>query len=284
MLPILREGVDPAYAAKLLLDAGAAAGNVMGAGSPLVDRFNAYQEWAVNAERLLASVLTPAELARLLQTQRYWALHTGTVTWNGALATQLTVELVGRQDELKAAGEAIKSELGKWAYSGNGFPARRRHALVLDTNVLEMLGASLGDFPWSQRASLSEGAVTLVIPSVVREELDKHKLSDNRPRINGVQFELRKQARDALRVIGALFPGRDDRARLESATVHPIDVYLPVDELTRVRFPIADNEIVADALELLPYAESVTLVSYDTNISLTAARYGLQTLRLRYED
>ena len=98
------------------------------------------------------------------------------------------------------------------------------------------------------------------------------------------RVELRKQARDALRVITGLFPGAEDRAALEATSIHPVNVYLPVDELSRSRLPIADNEIVADALELKPYAESVTLVSYDINIGLTAARYGLGTLRLRYED
>jgi hypothetical protein len=243
-----------------------------------------YQEWAAEQERTLSTVLTPSELSRLLLTQRYWAAR-GALAFSG-LTTELQTELQARQEALEAAAVQIDAEVAQWAYdySGPAFPAKRRHALVLDTNVLEFHSGELSTYPWSERAALSEGACTLVIPSVVRDELDGHKLSNNTFKVNGVKVELRKQARDALRVIANLFPESGDRAELEADTPHPVNAYLPVDELTRSRLPIADNEIVSDALELKPYAGSVTLVSYDVNIGLTAARYGLRSLLLRYED
>jgi hypothetical protein len=282
VLPKLQENASPAHAVELLRDAARRARNVVGAGYKAADLLVMYQEWAADSERALSSVLIPSELSRLLLTQRYWAAR-GALAFSG-LTTELQTELQARQAQLDLAADEVEAEIRAWAYSGPGFPARRRHALVLDTNILEQHAGELGAYPWSERAQLTEGAITLVIPSVVRDELDRHKLSDNRPRINGVQVELRKQASDALRIIADLFPGADDRAELQTSSKHPSNVYLPVDELTRSRLPIADNEIVADALELLPYAESVTLVSYDTNICLTAARYGLQTLHLRYSE
>jgi len=284
VLPKLQENASPTHAVELLRDAARRAGNVIGAGYKAGDLLVMYQEWAAEGERTLSSVLTPSELSRLLLTQRYWAAK-GALAFSG-LTTELQTELRARQDALEAAATEIHAEVEQWAYeySSQAFSAKRRHALVLDTNVLEFHSAELATYPWSERAELSEGAITLVIPSVVRDELDGHKLSNNTFKVNGVKVELRKQARDALRVIANLFPDSGDRAELETDLRHDVNVYLPVDELTRSRLPIADNEIVSDALELKPYAESVTLVSYDVNIGLTAARFGLRSLLLRYED
>ena len=50
----------------------------------------------------------------------------------------------------------------------------------------------------------------------MRDELDGHKLSNNTFKVNGVKVELRKQARDALRVIANFFPDSGDRAELEA--------------------------------------------------------------------
>jgi hypothetical protein len=289
-LPKLHPDANPTLAMAALSDAAREAGNVLGRGFLPADLPGEYLRWAAEQERMLTGVLNADEVARLLLTPRYWAVNSGPAVAGGpalaALSLQVQNELVGRQADLEAAGEAIKSEAAEWTYTYNGpnFPAHRRHAVVLDTCVLEMLANVLAAYQWSDRAGLSEGALVLVIPSVVRDELDGHKLSNNKPRINGEQVEQRKQARDALRVIDALFPNGDSWAQLDTEGPHPVSVFLPVDELTRHRMPSPDNEIVTDALELKPYAESVTLASYDTNVGLTAERYGLGSLRLRYDD
>ncbi|GAB3615429.1 PIN domain-containing protein [Humibacter ginsengisoli] len=289
-LPKLHPEANPTLAAAALNAAAAAAGNVVGRGFPPSELPGEYLRWAAEQERTLTGVLTADETAALLLTPRYWAVNAGPAVAGGpalaALALQVQNELLGRQTDLAAAAAAITRELELWAYSSeHGFAAQRRHAVVLDTNVLEEHGGNLATYPWGEQSNLSEGAITLVIPSVVRDELDAHKASGNKPWHGEIQVDLRYRARAALRAIDALFPGGESRAALEeSPTMHPVNVFLPVDELTRRRLPSPDNEIVMNALELKPYAESVTLASYDTNIGLTAQRYGLRSLRLRYDD
>lgn len=288
-LPTLHPEANPTHAVALLRDAARTAFNLLGAGHDAMSMPGEYLRWAAEQERMLSSVLAADELERLLLTPRYWAVNAAPAVAGGlalaAAATQLQNEITAREAELNAAAAAIDNEAAAWTYQDDGttFAAKRWHAVVLDTCVLEMHANELATFPWAERAGLTEGAVTLVIPSVVRDELDSHKLSNNKPTINGQQVEIRKQARDALRVIDSLFPNGEPRTALDKSAIrNPVNVFLPVDELTRHRLPSPDNEIVTDALELKPYAESITLASYDTNIGLTAQRYGLGSLRLRY--
>lgn len=289
-LPKLHPEANPTQVVALLREAERTAGNLLGGRFDATSLPGEYLRWAAEQERTLTGVLTADEVARLLLTPRYWAVNAGPGVAGeralAALALQIQNELLARQADMAAAAAAIESEAADWAYTYNGpnFPAHQRHAVVLDTCVLEMHPHELATKPWDDLAGLAEGAVVLVIPSMVRDELDGHKLSNNKPLINGKQVEHRKQAREALRVIDALFPNGESWAQLDAETLHPVSAFLPVDELTRHRVPSADNEIVANALELKPYAASVTLASYDSNIGFTAQRNGLGSLRLRYED
>lgn len=245
-----------------------------------------YLSWAHAHAGPLASVLPPEEMDRLLFTRRYCATYENvTVNANPYHTQAIAQELAERQAELDAAADALEKAVAEWAYNDpEGLAPHRWHALVLDTNVLELHHQQLSALDWWQKLELVEGGLRLVIPSVVRDELDAHKLSNNQPSINGTKAEQRKQASHAVRLLNRTISQGEHVAALKSPTRSRLELYLQVDELDHRRLPSPDNEIVARALDLAPYAMRVFLASYDNNIRFSAELYGITTLRLDHSD
>ncbi|MEN2741673.1 PIN domain-containing protein [Microbacterium sp. X-17] len=284
--PTLREGVSAEHAARLLREAAREAGNVAGRLSAASHSDQDYLDWAHTQASPLASVLPPVEMDRLLFTRRYWATYeNATVQGNPYHVRAISQELGDRQAELTAAADALDEVIAEWAYKdAEGAAPARWHALVLDTNVLELHHHHLSELNWWQRLELPEGGLRLIIPSVVRDELDAHKLTSNQPLINRVKVEQRKQASLALRYLNRTVPQGKHGAELDTPVRSRLGLDLQVDELDHRRLPSPDNEIVARALDLVPFAQRVYLASYDNNIRSTAELYGLTTLRLDYAD
>jgi hypothetical protein len=286
MLPQLATEA-PEHAVTLLRDAAREASNITGASFGPQDRFNAYLKWVTDSERTLGSVLPPAELFRMLLTRRYWTLNGASyVDFGESLQGQIEVELAARSAAIKDAAAAIEAEIDAWSYQPleGTFASGRLHAIVLDTNALEMHGTELDTFPWSIRGGLSEGGVGLAVPAVVVDELDRHKTSAHLPIIQNKKVKQRNQASLALRMLDQLFPPGHRRVVIHEDPIAPLFAFLQVNDLDHTPLSAPDAEIIAYALGLRPYAASVTLASYDNNICFTAEHLGIKTIRLRYSD
>lgn len=146
--------------------------------------------------------------------------------------------------------------------------------VVLDTSAL-MQGVWLTDFDWRKELSIG-AAARLIIPIIVLEELDV--LKDT-----GGNNKAGDRARRVIRQIREIFQGANyaERAAVPNRAEVTLEVLL--DDDWHTRRPIADAEIVDQALGLKDSTgKLVTLVCIDASMEFRARRLGLNVHVMPY--
>jgi hypothetical protein len=170
MWNFLAEGKSGATATEMLADLVLELQNLRGgglSGHPQVAA-NAYMLWAEKAEELLRDQFESAELARGLQTERYWQIR------NISQATARPMPLIlAEADEQERRLRAIHSQLRD--YSTRLRLTEGGWLLVFDTHVL-IHGRLFDQVEWHRAFDVPR--VTIVVTLVVLDELDKIKDRD----------------------------------------------------------------------------------------------------------
>ncbi|GAA4150157.1 PIN domain-containing protein [Leifsonia shinshuensis] len=286
----LSPGASVESAKEALTTAARDAGNVIGAGGTGVDRFNGYLDWAVTQERRLANAYSGAAIDDLLRTRRYWAIQTlSPADYGSSLGRFIELELTDRIREFEAEVTKLNEAAALWQEHPNG---SLLNCVVLDTNMIMGHATGLASLDWTRmidrRPHEPIGLATL---SVVIDELDSLKTaSGNMTNVAGESYPRRSLAQRALNHLNKTFPDKHRRTQLEytPADAGPIvpRLYqvLVLDDLDHTRLPTADAEILDRALTLEPFTQSVTVVSYDTNLIFTARSLGLEAKLLNHDE
>jgi hypothetical protein len=279
-------------AAAALQDAAREARNVLGGtrNNPN-DILAAYREWASAQSVVIGAQIADEDLLRVILTPRYWSLHSIDI---GGFTPATLAEYV--RQELRERAEFCESEAGALVAEHNRWNplvawGHRRFALtavVLDTNVMLSHHAGLVEVNWHSLLPdvLPLAPLGLALPIEVIRELDRWKLANNNTINRGTKDELRKDAGKALRLIEQIDDPseawilRDTDAANQS--LPSIRLLLVADRVPGQPLTDPDAEIVDRAASLLPFAESVHLVSYDAAIVFRARLAGVQATKLTY--
>jgi hypothetical protein len=275
MLVVPLPFVGPQAARDALAAALLTCGNVRAAGGSGTDRVNAYRSWSVETAAALRYILRPSDVDRLVLTPRHWALHALDPGAHLGAAGLVQLELDTRQDELKAAIDALDRLLARWS-------AHRGALVVPDTNVYLHHPEPFDRIDWAELLpGLDHTGVRLLVPLVVVDELDRRKQDrSDRLVVRGRPERVRTRARTTIRTLEALF-GDPDAIVTVSPEPKPVRAELLVDPLGHLRLHSADAEIVdtARAAQDL-YGSPVTVVARDTGMVFRARAAGVSAVRL----
>jgi rRNA-processing protein FCF1 len=286
MLVTPRPGVNRDNLLKTLQSVHTDAFNLRGGGGPAsaYKRLLAYLEWTSNAVRIIGNQISPADLTRLVLTKRYELLLAGAGTLSGTeMEVQrvvnglVSLELDERVEAFDAAVKALDRQIKRWSAYG--------HYVVLDTSFYIEHKEKLEEVDFGPLINVWESEITVLVPTVVIDELDQLKEIKDRHK--------RWRAGYTLAVLDRLFENSTGRARLQPGTVVPgpdgrtrseVTIELLFDPPGHVRLPIEDDELVDRALAIQPLADRrVTVLTYDTGQSTRARNAGLQVVKLRKE-
>ncbi|QIQ04300.1 PIN domain-containing protein [Streptomyces liangshanensis] len=240
----------------------------------------AYLDWAAYAVDQLDTLISSADLDRLVLTKRHDQLLAGLDSFTIGTTQRLVSQLVGaelrqRAAALQAATDALGREMRQWQLRGLPVVADSSFYVHHPDKLEE------ADFPGLIG---SKGAfVHLMVPMVVVDELDQLKESK--------APQARWRARYTLAVLDRLFQKTADQAVLREADAEElrttglrrgeVRVQLLFDPPGHVRLPINDDEIVDRALAIKPLSgREVTVLTYDTGQATRARIAGLRDLKL----
>jgi rRNA-processing protein FCF1 len=285
MLIIPRPGVNRDNLLKALQSVRGEAFNLRGGGPATAhQRQLAYLEWAGRAVRMLGNQIAGADLDRLVLTKRYELLLSGAGTMMSiekeaqrVVNDLVSLELDQRVEAFDAAIQALDQQIKRWS----GYA----HFVVPDTSFYIEHTDKLEDVDFGPLINVWESPVTVLVPIVIVDELDRLKeIKDKNVRwragytvavLNRVFANSTSPAR--MRA-GDVVPGPDGRTRSEVA------IELVFDPPGHVRLAINDDEIIDRALAIEPLANrKVTLLTYDTGQSMRARNAGLQAIKLSKE-
>ncbi|WP_405591896.1 PIN domain-containing protein [Streptomyces sp. NBC_01092] len=244
------------------------------------ERLLAYLDWATDAVERLDSLISSADIDRLVLTKRYDQLLAGldnfTVGSTQRLVNQLvSAELRQRTTVFTAAVETLAQELQRWQL--RGMP------VVADSSFYVHHSYKLEETDFAELLGITEHPVHLLVPMVVVDELDQLKESK--------APQARWRARYTLAVLDQLFQKSTDHAVLRRADAEvqrntgvrrgEVTVQLLFDPPGHVRLPINDDEIVDRALAIKPLSgREVTVLTYDTGQATRARAAGLRDVKL----
>jgi hypothetical protein len=235
----------------------------------------AYRRWVTAHAPLVGLVLSPASADEILSTPTYWLLQSLDAAAYGVSTGQLVRnELVERQGALTAAADEVAKWLVTWQH---------RAAVVLDTNVLLRHHQELATFDWIGAIDWRSRAIALAVPIVVVEELDRLKRVDQKMKdATGVDVKTSTLARAALDTLDWTFELSLGAQPLQTFDLTPegtmqpgVTISLLVPDLQHRRRERNDAEVISNALELLPFAESVTILTGDRAMAFEARTTGL---------
>lgn len=291
----LRPHARADVAAKTLLDAARDGDNVLGSATAetILDK---YRRWASDQIRLVGQYVHDEEMPRTITTRRYWSIQNLDPNTYGAfeLVQYVQLELRERVELLRREATLLTLEFNRWNVQGHGIDSShlRPHALsavVLDTNVLLFSHTELGTRDWHADLCLVKSEpIGLGIPLRVVRELDRSKMANRNVINRGTKDELRKAAGKALRLLEDAFEDPSERKILRPQTSTPtaispeINLLLIPDRVPGTPLEDADAEIVDRALSLIPFAESVHVLSYDAGMVFRARQVGLHAVKLNY--
>ncbi|MEU1499648.1 PIN domain-containing protein [Streptomyces sp. NPDC005732] len=244
------------------------------------ERLLAYLDWAVDAVGRLDTLISSADLDRLVLTKRHDQLLAGldnfTIGTTQRLVNHLvSAELRQRTEAFGAAVEVLAQELQRWQL--RGVP------VVADSSFYIKHPEKLEEVDFAKLLDVTEHPVHLVVPMVVVDELDQLKETKDR--------HLRWRAGYTLAVLDRLFQKSTEQAvlrevdpevqRTTGARRGEVTVQLMLDPPRHVRLPINDDEIVDRALALKPLSgREVTVLTYDTGQATRARVAGLRDFKL----
>jgi hypothetical protein len=237
-------------------------------------RLHSYIQWTnrtasalrgqVDRENVDDLVLTPSyrRLAALLGSS---SLNNSE---NPSIEGLLNAELAERFDELQRELTELEQQHRSWS---SGW-ARR---MVLDTNVY-LKGPKIEDLRQADLKLDASQQLCLVVPSMVLDELDKLKSSNDkhvRWRAGLTSAVIYDRLRSDSTSPGVLREKDADGAEI---TI----VYLP-DPPGHRRLPIADDEIIRRTCTLVPLTKgNIGLITYDAGMALRSELVDLDTIRL----
>lgn len=256
------------------------------------DRLRGYREWSSNAIAALRRSLRSDSIERLVMTPGYWFLHgveipaiaspapgRGVVAWSGPNNWVLRSEIEQRMDDFDAAAADLKADMERWREAPGNL-------VVADTNVYLHHRKYFWEIDWTSLFPQQDFIpVTLVIPMIVVDEVDKNKVNDAIVDRDNPKVRVRHRARQVGRKLDELFAKPYERQVLRAqdnlAGRPPVFVQLQLDAPQHVRLPQADDELVARTAEiqtLVGKTRPVYMVSNDTGPRLRARIVGLQTV------
>ncbi len=244
------------------------------------DRLLAYLDWTTDAVERLSSLVSSADVNRLVLTKRYEQLLAGLGNFNTSrmerLVNQLVrAELQQRTAALKQVVETLGYELQRWQV--RGLP------VVADSSFYVHHPDKLREADFAELLGVKGAAVHLMVPMVVVDELDQLKESK--------ATHARWRARYTLAVLDELFQANTEQAVLHTPNAEErlttglrrgeVTLQLLFDPPGHVRLPINDDEIVDRALAIQPLAgRQVTVLTYDTGQATRARVAGLRDVKL----
>lgn len=243
-------------------------------------RLLAYLDWASLAEEKLSSLVSSADLDRLVLTKRHDALDRSLGTLAGT-ATEVHVNrLISLEldQRIKALGEAessLSGEIGRWQHSD--------YFIVADSSFYIQHMTKFKETDFAAVVNFSDGPVCLLMPMMVVDELDKlkeHRDKHVRWRAAHTLGVLEELHRDT----GSTHRLRDaDRAVQASTGIRrgEVNVEILFDPPRHVRLPIEDDEIIDRTVSSKPLiGRQVTLLTYDTGQAMRGRAAGLEVIKL----
>ncbi len=245
------------------------------------ERLLSYLDWTSSAVERLGSLISSADLDRLVLTKRYEQLLAGVASLAGEQTQRLTnllvsLELRQRTDAFDQAVKALGRELALWE--------RRGRPVVADSSFYIEHPQKLEEANFPELLDVWDDSIHLMVPMVVVDELDSLKRSKDR--------QERWRAGYTLAVLDRLFQSGTEQAILHGPDLESVrtsgirrgevTVELLFDPPGHVRLPINDDEIVDRALAVQPLAgRQLKVLTYDTGQATRARVAGLQDIKLR---
>lgn len=245
--------------------------NIRGAGHTGEAMYEAYLRTASEQHRMLVSVLSQADLDRLLTTPRYWMLHSIDPTGKArTLAWLLDVELAERIRLLTAAAQDIRDELHRYSDADA--------IIVPDTNVLLHHQDAIDQIPWPTLAPEGARQVQVVIPMLVIDELDSAKRRSGNS--DEGKVPVRTRARQTLRTLEEWFADGRSHYVITSGE-HVVRFAVAVDDPDRPRLADPDFEIIDVARAIGDLSGKPTVIATsDTAMRLRARAAGVNAERI----
>ena len=243
---------------------------------PASARLHDYLEWVNETVRKLEHQVSTADIDRLVRTRGYELLLSSGLGRSTLPAEQETLsgfisaELDARYAAFEAAVNAIEAQIRRWSM--------RAEFVVLDTTVYIHHPQKLEELDVAALIEKPGEAVHILVPIAVVDELDGLKRTPQRGRASCALAVLERAFQ---RSTGPEPLPRDDPAAVSGGEV---TIEIVFDPPGHVRLPITDDEIVDRAQAIQPFAaRKVTLVTYDTGMSLRARAAGLSEIKLSHQ-
>jgi PIN domain len=255
-----------------------------GGASTAHKRLLAYLEWTSNTVRIIGSQVSRVDLDRLVMTRRHELLLSGVgnmtsteIEVQRVVNGLVSLELDQRVETFDAAIKALDQQIRRWSAYG--------HFVMPDTSFYIEHDQKLEEADFGPLIDVWESPITVLVPIVIVDELDRLKQSKDR--------QVRWRAGYTLAVLDRVFANSASPTRLRAGDVVPgpdglmrseVAIELVFDPPGHARLPINDDEIIDRALAIEPLADrQVTLLTYDTGQSTRARNAGLQAVKLSKE-
>jgi rRNA-processing protein FCF1 len=250
----------------VLRDAANAVSNGRTAGHAGSVMYAAYLKTASQQHRMLASVLSPSDLDRLLTTPRYWMLHSlDPIERADSLAWLLDVEVDEKARLLTEAAKELGDDMHQFSVTDA--------IIVPDTNVLLHHENTIEEIPWIALAPEGAEKIMVAIPMLVVDELDRAKRRPE-PSDRG-KTSVRTRARQTLRTLEEWFEDGRSHHRVVSEK-HEIEFTVAVDDAQRTRLADPDFEIIDAARAIGDLSGKPTVIATsDTAMRFRARAAGV---------
>ncbi len=229
---------------------------------------DAFVRWATQTETQLIPFFTNIAAASFFVDPRHRDICS--MTPGTQLIPMINAEIAAHSERFRVLAEEM--EMARNLFDGAG------RCLLPDTSFFIEHAEKIEDLNFHELAG-STGPVRVLIPMVVVDELDSLKKSGSR--------RVRWRAGYALAVIDRLiglppWPGVL-RPEQYSPPRGQVTFQIVLDPKGHKRLPINDDEIVDRGLACQPFAENLTVFTYDTGQSTRARAAGLEVEKLSHD-
>lgn len=227
----------------------------------------AYVQWATTTEARLRTILSDRDAAALFDGPRHRDICSMT---GGPLLSMINAEVNAHSNRLGALANEL--DLARRLFKGAGT------CLVPDTSFYIEHGEKIEHVDFHVLAQ-EPGPVRVLIPIVVVDELDALKKASSR--------SVRWRAGYSLAVIDRVIIEPPWPGILNPKSHNPprgdVTFQIVFDPPGHRRMAINDDEIVARCLACQPFADNLTVITYDTGQSTRARAAGLKVNKLSQE-
>jgi hypothetical protein len=226
---------------------------------------------------MLRQRVSPADLARVVTTPRYWAT-VGNPEPSAANVNAIVDELTHSGRILKETAEAITSAAVSWHMADKSYAS----LVLVDSNFWIEHSGSFGLIDWHGLVANSKGPghvsmedeLRLVVPILAIDELDNltHKAS-TRPKAAGAANWLYDLLGGSTGRPATIRAADEDRGEAE------VSIQLVFDPIGHIRQPINDDELIERTIAFrdfmgIPHRQTFML-TYDTGAAFRADNAGL---------